>query len=222
MKALHNIFSKSKSKPKEKLQIIVDHREKNSLVITELNSLDFEITYKQLPVADYLINNIAVERKTFSDFKSSIINKRLPQQLLELKQYPQHFLILEGIEKEDPYSGGIHENAFRGFLLSILLEFNVPVIFTLNEKDTAKYLYVLAKKKDRPEQAIRASKIFLTDKEQLQFVLEGFPNIGPIAAKKLLKNFKTIKQLANATEEELKELIGKKAEILFKLLNKKY
>jgi len=217
-----NIFSKKPLKKESKIKITVDHREKNSLVISELINLGFDIEFKQLPVADYIINNTAIERKTLSDFKSSIINKRIMQQLLELKQYPSHFLILEGFENEYPYEGAIHENAFRGFLLSIITEYNVPIIFTLNEKDTAKYISVLAKKQKSPEQAIRASKILLTEKEKLQFILEGFPNIGPIAAKKLLKHFRTIKNLANASEEELKEVIGKKGGVVFKLFNKKY
>ena len=216
------IFSKKSEKSKQKIKIIVDHREKNSLVVSELYKLGFEIEYKQLPVADYFINNIAIERKTLSDFKSSIINKRIMQQLLELKQYPSHFLILEGLDDTDPYSGQIHENAFRGFLLSVILEYNVPIIFTLNEKDTAKYISVLANKKAKIETGIRATKILLTNKEQLQFILEGFPQIGPIAAKKLLKHFKTIKNLANSSLSELQKIIGKKAEIVYKLFNQKY
>ena len=216
------IFSKKSVKTEQKTKIIVDHREKNSLVVSELYKLGFNIEYKQLPVADYIINNTEIERKTLSDFKSSIINKRIMQQLLELKQYPSHFLILEGLDDTDPYSGQIHENAFRGFLLSVILEYNVPIIFTLNEKDTAKYISVLANKKAKIETAIRPTKILLTNKERLQFILEGFPQIGPIAAKKLLKHFKTLRALANATEDELKEVIGKKGEVVFKLFNKKY
>ena len=43
-------------------------------------------------------------------------------------------------------------------------EFQIPIIFTLNEKDTAKYLNVLAKKQTKSESSIRASKIFLSEK----------------------------------------------------------
>lgn len=225
MTKLLDIFSKKPPKEKTPIKIVVDHREKNSLVVPELIGMGFSIEWKQLPVADYIVNNsVAIERKTISDFKSSIINKRIMSQLLELKQYPVHCLILEGIEDEYLYSvgNGLHENAFRGFLLSILLEYKVPIIFTLNEKDTAKYISVLAKKKDRPEQSLRASKIHLSDKEQLQFILEGFPQIGPTTTKKLLKHFKTIKNIANASEENLKEIIGKKAEKVYRLFNKKY
>ena len=215
-----DIFSKKKSKKKQNIVITIDHREKNSLV-PSLLAKDFEIEYKNLPVADYIVKDTAIERKTISDFKSSIINKRIIQQLLELKQYPNHLLILEGIE-EDIYDGQIHENAFRGFLLSVALEYQVPIIFTENAEDTAKYISVLAKKPEKTENSIRATKIFRTKKEQLQFILEGFPNIGPKTAKKLLKKFKTLKNLTNASLEQLQDLIGKKAESIYSLLNKKY
>jgi Fanconi anemia group M protein len=144
------------------------------------------------------------------------------RQLLELKQYPQPILILEGLEEEDPYSGLIHENAFRGFLLSILNEYKIPIIFTLNAKDTALYISVLAKKKQKSSEAIRATKITLTPEEQIQFVLEGFPYIGPKTAEKLIKHFKSLNNIFNASEEELKGVIGKKSELIFKLINLKF
>lgn len=218
-----NPFSKDEF-PDKKIKIIVDNREKNSLVISELIQLNIHPEFKQLPVADYLVKNIAIERKTLSDFKSSIKNKRIISQLLELKQYPNPLLILEGLESEDPYnsSSGLHENAFRGFILSILTDYKIPIIFTLNEKDTARYLSVLAKKQPKKDFAIRASKILRTDREKLRFILEGFPSIGPTTAKKLLEHFKNLKNLANATEEELKQLIGKRSEIIYGLLNSNF
>jgi ERCC4-type nuclease len=218
-----DIFSKKPIIPSNSnIRIIIDNREKNSLVPSHLKSLGFSLEFKQLPVADYIIGNTAIERKTISDFKSSIINKRIMSQLLELKQYPNPILILEGIESEDIYEGVLHENAFRGFLLSIIQEYKVPIIFTLNEKDTAKYLSVLAKKSPKSESSIRPTKFLLSKKEQLQFILEGFPQIGPTTAKKLLKHFKTLNSLANASEQELKDLIGKKSELLYSLLHFKY
>ena len=223
MTKLLNIFSKKPiSSSINKLKITIDHREKNSLVPSHLKSLGLDLEFKQLPVADYIIGDTAIERKTLQDFQSSIINKRIMSQLLELKQYPNPILILEGLESENPYEGVLHENAFRGFLLSIIKDYKVPIIFTLNEKDTAKYIEVLSKKQKKSTSSLRASKILLSDSEQLQFILEGFPQIGPSTAKRLLKKFKTLKNLANTSEKDLQETIGKKALVLFKLLHKKY
>lgn len=215
-----NIFSNKENISKNQTEkIIIDNRERNSLIPSHLKKLGFQIEFKQLPVADYLIGDTAIERKTISDFKSSIINKRIMQQLIEIKQYSNPILILEGLESEDPYSGGINENAFRGFILSIIKEYKVPIIFTLNEKDTAKYIQVLSKISKPSKQGIRASKIHFTEKEQVQFILEGFPNIGPSTISKLLKKFKTISNIINAKEEELKECIGKKADSIINLRN---
>jgi Fanconi anemia group M protein len=159
---------------------------------------------------------------TVSDFLNSMINKRLSRQLEELQQYPSRLLIIEGFEDRElyPEENGLNPNAIRGFLLSNLLKYKVPIIFTKNYQDTARFLIVLAKKKEQ-ETGIRAMKKAFSKKEQLQYILEGFPGIGPKTAKKLLKKYKTIKSIANQDLEELKKEIGKKAEI-FKLLEEEY
>ncbi|MDP3881522.1 MAG: ERCC4 domain-containing protein [Nanoarchaeota archaeon] len=216
-----DIFSPSKmKKQKNKPIITIDYREKNSSVVAELlNRREIQLEFQQLPIADYLINGIAIERKTVSDFKSSIMNKRIFDQIKNLQQYPNHLLILEGILDEDLYNIGMHENAFRGFLLSLALHYKVHIIFTHNAQDTAKYLCVLTLKKERQEISLRPSKILLTKSEQQQFILEGFPGIGPVTAKKLLVHFKTLKNVFLASEDELKNIMGKKSEEFKKILD---
>ncbi len=215
-----NIFSSKKSPEKKPLpKITIDNREKNSLVASELSKLGFPIEFKQLPVADYLVNSIAIERKTISDLKSSIINKRIFSQLLELKQYPKHLLILEGNLEEMQNNIRLHENAVRGFLLAVGLEYHVPLIFSKNEKETALYISVLTKKPEKTSLALRPSKIFKSKKEQLQFILEGFPNIGPAKAKALLKKFSSLKEIINAPVEQLAEILAKRAVEFKKLVS---
>jgi len=216
------IYGKSKVKKNKTYKIIVDNREKNSLVVSELYALGFEIEFKQLPVADYIVNNIAIERKTITDLQNSIINKRIMRQLKELDQFPFRALLIEGLDYHDPYNGILHPNAYRGFLLSTAIEYKIPLIFTYNEEDTAHYLHVLAKRKKKPAPSMRPSKILLSDKEQLQFILEGIPQIGPKTSQKLLKKYKTIKKFSNANKKDLQKVIGKKAEVVHKLLNKRY
>lgn len=224
-KPIFNIFSKKNLSRKivEKQKILVDYREKNSLVASELISMGFEVEFRELKVADYLVNNVAIERKTISDFISSMINKRIIRQLQELQQYENRLLIIEGIDEQELYSDdseGISANAIRGFLLSVTLRYKIPVILTKNYEDTARYLAVLARKKEK-ESSLNVTKKSLNKKERLQFILEGFPGIGPKTAKKLLSRFGTLKNIANASIEELTEAIGKKAEI-FKLIEEQY
>jgi len=232
MKQIFNIFPKKrlgagrlgvgggKSKPK----IIVDYREKNSLVASELVGLGFEIEFRELKVADYIVKDVVIERKTISDFVSSMINKRLFKQIQELQQYKNRLLIVEGMDEQELYSddeSGVNGNAIRGFLLSILLKYHIPIIFTKNYEDSAKFISILSKKQTK-EMALKAKKRILNKKEQLQFIIEGFPGIGPKTAQKLLKKFKTIQNIINSSEEELKETIGKKAEVIIKLVKMNY
>ena len=216
-----NIFSKAerKSNHQEKKlpTIIIDNREKSSLVPSELKALGFFLQFKQLPVADYLIGKTAIERKTISDLKSSIINKRLISQLIELKQYPNPLLIIEGNQEELYNNITLHENAVRGLLLSITAEFQVPIIFSKNEKETALFISILAKKSPKTI-SLRPSKNIKSLFEQKQFILEGFPNIGPKTAKTLLKEFSSLANIFQATEEQLEKIIGKKAENFIELI----
>jgi len=70
--------------------------------------------------------------------------------------------------------------------------------------------------------ALKTKKRILNKKEQLQFIIESFPEIGPKTAQKLLTKFKTIQNIINAPEQELKEIIGKKAEVITRLTKMNY
>lgn len=216
----HSIFSKHKIKPKEKFKIIADNREKNSLVIAELISLDLEVEFQQLEIGDYLVGETAVERKTASDLVSSMLNKRIFSQIENLKQYEKSLIIVEGYQDLDLSESGLHENAIKGLLLSISLEHNIPILFSKDSKDTALLLNLIAKKK-KTEISLRA-KLQMSDSQRLQFIIEGFPNIGPVTSKMLLEKYKTVKAVINAPEDELKSLLGKKSEKFLDLLKKEY
>jgi len=213
MKQLENIFSKTKPQketqcPNPKIPIIVDTREKQSLISANLIEKKANIEYEQLEIGDYLIKDTIIERKTFSDFISSVIDKRLFTQLEEMKKYSKYFLIIEGFYYDyDKFN--VHENAVRGMLLSIAIDYQIPVVYTKDEEDTANFLILTAKKYEKPKQemSIRQSKTLKTLEEQKQFILEGFPGIGPAAAINLLDKFPTLQRIFNSTQEELKEIL---------------
>jgi len=208
------------------MKIIVDKREKNSLVPHELLNLGAKIEFQRLPVADYLIRNVAIERKTANDFINSMINKRLMRQLQELKQFKKSLLIIEG----DPYKtrfNHLNQRAIRGMLLSIILDYNIPIVFTSDYDETAEYLISLVKriKRGKNDVGLRAKRKIYNMAEQQQMIIEGLPSIGPTLARALLKKFKTIKALVNASEKELcqVEKIGKeKARIIKNILEEPY
>jgi len=209
----YKIFSKKRLKTKKKIkpQIIADIHEKKSMTYAELSSSkQIKLETKSLKIGDYLIGNIIIERKTVQDFISSMLNKRLLTQLKQMSKYNQRLLIIEGIDEQELYSKEtkLNPNSIRGFILSILINYQIPIIMTQNYLDTSEYLITLAKQqiKLKTESSLH-KRIPKTIQEQKQYILESFPNIGPVKAKKLLKKFKTLKNIFNAKEEELKEIL---------------
>jgi Fanconi anemia group M protein len=90
--------------PKKPIKIIVDVREKNMAKLLH-NYADVEL--KTLEVGDYVLSDrVVVERKTADDFVDSIIDKRLFNQLKNLRKVEKPLLIIEGNN-----FGRIHENA---------------------------------------------------------------------------------------------------------------
>ena len=218
--AFLNPFSKKTNKtrkPKVIPKVVADIHEKNSLIISELeSSKEIDLEVKSLKIGDYLIGNTIIERKTTSDFVSSMINKRLIQQLNQMKKYKQQMLIIEG-DFESLYRLK-NSNSVRGFILSLSQQ--IPIIFTQDNEDTAKYLITLAKQQLKPKiEFTLHSRIPKTIKEQKQYVLEAFPGIGPKSAKKLLKEFKTLTNTLNASFENLEKILKSKARNFKKLLD---
>tara|TARA_Y100000310_G_C20601470_1_gene773278 strand:- start:381 stop:860 length:480 start_codon:yes stop_codon:yes gene_type:complete len=151
MKQVHNIFSKSIQKekaekcPNLKIKIIVDTREKQSLVPTNLESKKANWEFQTLTEGDYEVGHHRIERKTINDFASSFISGRLETQLENLKKLHQNPVLL--FENSDsPLKTKLHKNVIKANLLKITLELNIPVIYTDSEEDTANQLILLARR----------------------------------------------------------------------------
>jgi len=92
--------------------------------------------------------------------------------------------------------------------LSIISKYNTNIIFTKNALDTSKYLITLSKQQLKSKTIVSLhSRIPKTLKEQKQYILESFPNIGPKKAEALLNKFGSLSQVFNASEEDLKEIL---------------
>ena len=227
-KEIFNIFSKnkkiSKEIPKINLKIIVDYREKNSLIPSILTRQGFSVEFENLKIGDYIVKNVCIERKTIPDFISSIISGRLVGQLENLMELEKKFIIIEGFDDFEMYSNqnrGLNPNAIRGFLLSTILKYKVPIIFSKNEEDSVNFMRILAQKKEK-ENPLNQKKKSLDKKKQLQFIIESFPGIGPKKSKKLLEKFGSIQNIINSPLESLKKILGTKAEAIIEIISRKY
>ena len=216
--------------------IIVDQRERSSGIIKELTKKDIKIEIRQLVIADFVIQtkdsegkiiDVGIERKTINDFLNSIIDKRLITQLIALKEnFQLPLLVIEG--SENIYSlRNFHPNSIRGMLASIAIDFQIPILFTRNLKDTAALLVIMAKRLEKPIKNISLLKKRkpLTLKEQQEYLIESLPGIGPTLSKSLLKRFKTVKRVINAKESRLikiKKLGPKKIQEIKKVVESEY
>lgn len=216
-------------------KIIVDYREDKN-IIKELHKHDLDVEIKSLVVADFImqvkdidghVKDLAIERKTINDFLNSIIDKRILSQLIALKEnFPLQLLMIEG--EENIYAiRNFHPNSIRGMLSSIAIDYQIPIIYTKSQRDTAAYLALISKKLEKPKKHISlvSKRKPLTLKEQQEYIIESLPGIGPNLAKSLLSKFKSIKNVINAKKEKLQkvEKIGdKKSNILREILDSEY
>jgi len=77
---------------------------------------------------------VAVERKSMPDFVSTVIRarKRFHAELRKLAEYEHACIVVEGSLRDlldGRYPGGAHPNALLGSVLSVVVDFGVPVYF---------------------------------------------------------------------------------------------
>lgn len=207
--------------------VYADSREGNSKVIRHLTEMEMDVKIHSMAVGDYQVSDeVVIERKTASDFVSSLIDKRLFKQARELsEEFKKPLLILEG---DDLYAGMVNANAIRGALASIAIDFGISIIPTRNAQDTAAMIKRIAIREQNGERVpvqIRTDKKPVSMLEQQLFIVESLPNIGPVNAKALLEHFGSVGNVLNASVKELQEVEGigiKTAETIRKVVDSKY
>ena len=205
------------------LSIIVDNRERNYELLESLSQNNIKISFKQLSVGDYIVSDrMCVERKTISDFENSIIDSRIFEQAQRLSMsFDKPIIILEG----DMLEARLSRNVILGTIFALYREHNVPVINSLNPSETSYLLSKFAEKEqiyEKREPKLLGIKKAYSDYEWQLLILSSIPGVGIKLAKNLISKFHSIRNISNATLEELTEIekIGsKKAERIYKVLN---
>ena len=202
--------------------VYVDYREKASQVPFILRDLGVLVRFRNLTVGDYLVSDrLAIERKTISDFIKSVFEGRIFDQINRLlESYEKPVIVVEGIQRW-PFEKENVQRAFWGAIASICVDKGMPVFFTTDPHQTARLIYVLAKReqeKTRRHIEIRHKPKMLSLKEQQIYVVAGLPGIGDKLAVKLLKRFKTVRNIFTASTGELSQVIGFKRALKVKEL----
>ncbi len=206
--------------------IFIDKRERNSGVPEKLISIGAQIFYKELTVGDYVVSSsTAIERKTDKDFITSIFDGRLFDQIKRLSEsYENPILIIEGeiFKRLDE----INPKIFWGALASITTGYNLKVIYTLNESQTAEIINLIAiheQFKKRKPVAIHKKPSLSSINEWQQYIIQSLPGIGSKLGERLLQHFKTLRKVFVANQSELAAIIGKsKAARIFEILDKPF
>ena len=194
--------------------IVVDHREPADIV-ARLEELRVPVSVKQIYPGDYVVGEVAVERKTVSDFFSSLIKQRLFEQVQRLREsYPVPLVLVEGDMAE--ISEYKNPRAFWGAFLKFTLDDDVPLIFTPDQEQTCQVLVTLHRRigAKAAEYGLRHKPKILNLEERQRFLVQGLPSVGEILSRNLLERFGSVRAVFSADPHALAEVPkigGKKA-----------
>src|SRR3989441_13209478 len=131
--------------PPRRHQLRVDVSERNAAVLRLARECeDFDVQMVHLPIGDYFIDGgVVVERKTYADFATSLVDGRLFPQAAALAQSPHRPVVL--LEGPTPAQmPDVHAHALKGAMLSLAVMWRLPVIHARNPEDSLRILRLLA------------------------------------------------------------------------------
>ena len=179
--------------------MLADFREPKSIIEILKGHLDTKVI--ELKYGDYSFGDCVIERKTISDFFSSLVNGRIFEQMQDISRfYTKKCLIIEGTI-DFQY---VNVKQLFGDIFRINLRYDVNVLFSDDERQTANFLISMHKARNfkRPFSHFRKSKITHASE---------FFEISPRKLRILFDKFGNLNNILNADEKTIKEIsmIGK-------------
>jgi Fanconi anemia group M protein len=168
------------------------------------------IRLERLAHGDFAIGDrVLVERKTARDFVDTLINRDLLGQAKAMAEAVlRPVLIIEG---GDLFSQrDMNPNALRGVLAALTVDMGISILFTKDEQDTAQMIFVLAKREEgeRGERKIHPHKSHRSLREEQEYIISAFPEIGLKHARLLLAHFGSVQAIVNASYDDLLAVKG--------------
>ncbi len=226
-------------------KVYVDSREPTNMqeMIEKLFPQKVEIV--MLNVGDYIFDFIryavVVERKSIDDFVNSIRNNRIWEQLQKIlnfkefnsKEVRRRILLIEGtfdqFMPDSQFLSDKQKNRFyasmMGALQQIIFVYHVPIIFADNQVALKQFFRILVEREKNGKNDTLPSARWTKEETKISgevdyriIMLSSIPTIGPQLAKNLLRRYRSIKNIVNATKESLAKVPGigmKRAEMIY-------
>lgn len=197
--------------PPRRHQLRVDFSERNAAVLDLARACDdFDVHMARLPIGDYFIGGgVVVERKTYADFATSLVDGRLFPQAAALARSPcRPVVLLEG--PKPARMPDVHPHALTGAIVSLAVMWRLPVLRARDPEDSLRILRFLARQScdsdrrslrryDRKPKRVASRRLY---------VLQGLSGVGPALAQRLLIRFGSVERVVTADEESLAQVRG--------------
>jgi ERCC4-type nuclease len=210
--------------PNIQLPIICDTREFRSRVPEVLQKLGDPIIEMELEVGDYIVGEVAVSRKSADDYVGSLTSGHLQEEVFQLlTNYKTSILIVEGSIEDTLMFRNLKRNAYLSSLAGIPIKkpqgfdsSSISIIPVATSTDTAWILHYIRQKILNGEVRLspipkiaKATETETVERRQMLPLL-AIPGIGEVRAEKLIKHFKSARNVFNAPLDELKKVVGEK------------
>ncbi len=200
--------------PPDPIHIRIDTQEQRSGIPDLLAAMpQVHIEVIPLRMGDYDVGGDprrVLERKTGSDFLSSLAQGRLFAQLAALRKSRfAPILLLEG----DPLRVGhsqMRPESIRGALTYITAILRVPILPSSGPSDSAHLVYAAAKQCQirHPAHGPAAGRRRASLPEQQMQIVLSLPGIGPVTARAVCAQFRSLHDLLSADAAQLSTVPG--------------
>ena len=220
--------------------LIIDSREKEGsklvkLVESKARSLNIQTEKKWIEIGDYVFDDVCFEAKSTTDFLGSVISKRLWTQIDNMdRHYKTNIVIIYGTIQEaifnvkkyskakiqEPARSIMLNNKFLGAIGRITLDTDVKAFWVPTEEEASLIITAICKMKPIQRDVIRPEvfKRVTTDDLRLD-VLTSIKGVSIKKAKLLIKEYGSVMEIGEQTEEELQFLEGVGQVLASRILN---
>lgn len=198
-----------KGRVSSECELVVSPRASQPGLREALSDSGFSLQERDLEHADIIISKrIAVAVRSVDEFIVEMADGSIMSRLSKLKhEYLHPILIVQGPAQGE---GGQAGNAVvYDTLSSILSELHMPILSTANAQETAAAvgsLYRQEAAKERPSQ--KTVQTTLDPSSRQMFLVQGLPNVSATLAQRLLKEFGSVKGIADAEIDDLMQVEG--------------